>query len=63
MKSRTDGKNETKKPKPEPDDKEQSERFIEKAKELEADKNAENFERAFKIIVPPNKPNESEGKT
>lgn len=41
------------KPKPEPDDKEQSERFIQTAKELEADKNAEAFERAFGIVVPP----------
>jgi hypothetical protein len=41
------------KTKPEPDDKEQSERFIQTAKELEADKNAEAFERAFGIVVPP----------
>ena len=39
-------------PKPEPDDKEQSQRFIDAAKELEADKNGEAFERAFTTIVP-----------
>jgi hypothetical protein len=42
-----------KNPKPEPDDKEQSERFIETARELEADKNAEHFERALGVVVPP----------
>lgn len=35
------------------DEKPQSERFIEKAKELGADESAEEFERAFKKIVPP----------
>jgi hypothetical protein len=49
-------------PKPEPDDKEQSKRFIETAKELEADKNAENFERAFKTILPAQKADKQEGK-
>lgn len=53
MKNHTDAK--SVKPKPEPDDKEQSARFIETAKDLEADKNAENFERALKTIVPPKK--------
>ena len=41
------------KPKPEPDDKEQSKRFIEKARELGADESGEEFERALKKIVPP----------
>lgn len=50
------------KPKPEPDDKEQSERFIETAKELEADKNAENFERAIGVLVPPISPPEPKKK-
>ena len=35
------------------DEKPQSERFIEKAKELGADKSAEAFERAFTKVVPP----------
>jgi hypothetical protein len=41
-----------KNPKPEPDDKEQSERFIEKAKELESDESGKIFEEAFKVILP-----------
>lgn len=41
------------KSKPKQDDKEQSKRFIEKAREIEADENEEAFERAFKEIVPP----------
>jgi hypothetical protein len=40
------------KPKQEPDDKAQSERFIEKARELEVDESGEAFERGFKKIVP-----------
>lgn len=35
------------------DDKEQSRRFVETARELEADETGESFERAFKEIVPP----------
>ena len=50
------------KPKPEPDDKEQSDRFIETAKELEADKNAENFERALGILTPHKEPNPTPAK-
>ena len=42
-----------KKPNPETDDKEQSERFIETAKALEADKNTELFERAIGTLIPP----------
>lgn len=34
---------------------EQSERFIKKARELEADETGEKFERAFKVLVPPKK--------
>jgi hypothetical protein len=37
------------------DEKSQSERFVEKAKELGADESGEEFERAFKKIVPPKK--------
>ena len=40
------------KPKPKPDDKEQSKRFIEKAREIEADESDEAFDRAFKMILP-----------
>ena len=49
-----------KKPKPEhpPDDAEQSARFVETAKKLEADKNAKAFERAIGVIVPPQSPDE-----
>jgi hypothetical protein len=39
------------KPVPKPDDAEQSKRFIETAKELEAD-DAEVLERAFKRVAP-----------
>ena len=35
-----------------PDDKAQKERFIEKARELEADESEAEFERAFKRVVP-----------
>ncbi|MGE0652188.1 MAG: hypothetical protein AB7P12_10610, partial [Alphaproteobacteria bacterium] len=38
------------------DEKSQSERFVEKAKELGADESGEAFERAFKKIVPASKP-------
>ena len=43
------------KAKSEPDDKAQKERFIEKARELEADDSGEEFDRAFKKILPPKK--------
>jgi hypothetical protein len=49
----------TEKPKPEPkqpnqkpDDPEQSKRFIETARELEADESGEAFRRAFEKIIP-----------
>ena len=44
------------KEKPKQGDKEQSKRFIEKARELEADESDEAFERAFKKIIPPARP-------
>ena len=44
------------KKKPPPDDKEQSRRFVETARELEADETGEAFERAFKKAVPPKVP-------
>ena len=37
------------------DQKAQSKRFVEKAKELGADESGEAFEHAFKRIVPPNR--------
>jgi hypothetical protein len=40
------------KPKPPPDDPEQSKRFIETAEEVGADTDEEALERAFKKIVP-----------
>ena len=39
--------------KPKPDDKEQSERFIEKAREVADDDAAEAFNRALEEITPP----------
>ena len=44
------------KPKPKADDKAQSKRFIEKARELEADESGEAFEREFTKIIPPKRP-------
>ena len=41
-----------KKPKPPPDDPEQSARFVETAKEVEADKSGAAFGRAFKKVLP-----------
>ena len=41
------------KPKHKPDEKPQKDRFLEKARELEADETGEAFERAFEKIVPP----------
>ena len=40
------------KPNPPPDDAEQAARFIETAKELEADKTGKAFTRALDVIVP-----------
>ncbi len=39
-----------------PDEKSQSERFIEAAREAEADETEEGFERAFKKVIHPSKP-------
>jgi hypothetical protein len=39
-----------------PDDQKQSQRFIETAREIGADETGEAFERAFKKIVPPKRP-------
>ena len=49
------------KPKKHDDEKTQKERFIETARELEADETGEAFERALKKIMPPAKP-EGSGK-
>jgi hypothetical protein len=38
---------------PKPDDPEQSKRFIEAARQIEADETGEAFRRAFEKIVPP----------
>jgi len=40
------------KPKPQPDDPEQSKRFIDTAREIGADESLEGFERTFKKVVP-----------
>jgi hypothetical protein len=50
------GTQKKKKAKPKLTDKEQSERFIETARELGADESVEAFERAFAQIVPPTTP-------
>lgn len=43
--------------KPKPEEKPQRERFIEAAREVEADETEEGFERAFKSVLPhPAKP-------
>lgn len=46
-------------PKPQPDDPEQSKRFEETAKELEAEKNKEAFERALEEVFRPQKTQEN----
>lgn len=40
------------KPPPKADDKEQSERFIETAREIEADESGDEFERALDLLLP-----------
>lgn len=45
----------TKKSKPQPNDDEQSKRFIETAKELASDESGKEFERVFGVIIPPKK--------
>jgi hypothetical protein len=46
----------TTKKKPEPDDPEQSKRFVEAAKEAEADETAKGADKAFRGVVKPRKP-------
>lgn len=41
------------KPKPKPDDPAEYKRFLETAKQAEASKDPEAFDRAFKKVVPP----------
>lgn len=41
------------KPKRKQDDKQQSKRFIQKAREVVTDKSGETFDKAFRKIVPP----------
>jgi hypothetical protein len=41
---------------PKPDDPEQSKRFAEAARQIEADESGEAFRRAFDKIVPPRQP-------
>lgn len=48
------------KPKPKPDDAEQSKRFVETARELEADESGESFLDAIDAVVPPSE-GEGEG--
>jgi hypothetical protein len=43
----------TKQSKPKPDDKEQSKRFVETARELEVDESGKAFKRAVEVVVPP----------
>jgi len=50
------------KPKPPPDDPEQSKRFIEIAREVDADSSKEEFDRAFKKVArPPKKDKDASG--
>lgn len=44
--------NRNQKPTPEPDDKEQSQRFIEDAKRLEADEDGDAFMKAMTVLAP-----------
>jgi len=44
-------------------DKEQSERFIETARRLEADESGRRFEEAFRKLVPPKSPKSGEKST
>ena len=50
------------KPKPQPDDKAQSDRFIEAARELGVDESGREFERAFEQLVPEKAVSRSPGK-
>ena len=46
----------------EPDDKEQSARFLEDARRLGVDESGKSFQRALKVIAPPNKPRKAKQK-
>jgi hypothetical protein len=47
----------SRKPAPKPDDPEESQRFIDTAREVEASENPKDFERAFdKVTAPPKRP-------
>ena len=52
----------TKQPEPKPDDAEQSKRFEEAARELEADESGKKFEKAFKAISQAGAPPERDKK-
>ena len=43
----------SRKPNPPPDDKEQAQRFVATAKQLESDESGKQFEVAVKVVVPP----------
>jgi hypothetical protein len=47
------------KPEPKPDDPEESKRFIDMAREVEADETEEGADRAFKKVVAPSRPGAS----
>lgn len=49
--------------KPKPDEKPQSERFIETAREIGADETQEGFDRAFKRVIAPHSPQKEHEKT
>jgi hypothetical protein len=53
---RTKPKPKTQAPNTKPDDPEQSKRFVETAREIEADESGEAFQRALERIVPPKVP-------
>lgn len=53
MKTRKDAKAKRAPPNPKPDDPAQSKRFVETAREIEADESGEAFRGAFEKIVPP----------
>ena len=46
---------------PKPDDPAQSKRFVETAREIEADETGEAFQRAFEKLVPPKPPTPKAG--
>ena len=46
----------TTRPRKKAQDAKQSQRFIETARQIEADESGERFEQAFRVLVPPKKP-------